>query len=54
MTFQDTNAPLRTDIQFDEITNADHHIGRPPILNTNLGLDAQFPIDYMHPVCLGL
>ena len=40
--------------QTRKMTNADHHIGRPPFLNTNLGVDAQFPIDYMHPVCLGL
>jgi len=54
MTFPDTNSPLRTDVQFDEMTNVEHHIGRSPFLNTNLGLVTQFPLDYMHLVCMGV
>ncbi|WAR11984.1 hypothetical protein MAR_026164 [Mya arenaria] len=52
MTFPDTNALLRTDVQFNEMANEEHHKGRSPFLDTNLGLVTQFPIDYMHLVCL--
>ena len=54
MTFPETNAPLRTDAQFDQMIDVEHHIGRSPFLNTNLGLVTQFPLDYMQLVCLGV
>ncbi|KAG1693759.1 hypothetical protein GQR58_006991 [Nymphon striatum] len=54
MTFPDTNAALRTDLQFNKMTFEEHHIGQSPFTNLGLGMVSQFPIDYMHLVCLGV
>jgi hypothetical protein len=53
MTFPQTNAPLRTDAAFDQMQQAEHHNGLSPLKN-HLGMVSQFPIDYMHLVCLGV
>lgn len=54
MTFPETNAVLRTDLQFNEMENEEHHIGISPFraVPFPLGMVSQFPIDYMHLVCL--
>ena len=54
MTFPEINAPLRTDSQFSEMTNEEHHSGISPFSDLPLGMVTQFPIDYMHLVCLGV
>lgn len=55
MTFQDCNSPKRKDSDFFSNDNENEHIkGRSPLLNLNLGLVTQFPLDYMHLVCLGV
>ena len=54
MTFPEVNAPERTDIQFDEMRDEEHHTGASPLRNLKLGLVSQFPLDYMHLVCLGV
>lgn len=52
VTFPETNSTLRTDIQFNETENAEHHIGPSPFSTAGLGLVSQFPLAYMHLVCL--
>ncbi|KAL5022613.1 hypothetical protein ScPMuIL_001768 [Solemya velum] len=38
MTFPRTDAPTRTDAQFDEMVNEEHHLGPPPLTNLSLGM----------------
>lgn len=54
MTFRKVNADLRTDAAFDEMRDVDHHKGPSPFHNTGIKLQmvSQFPLDYMHLVCL--
>ena len=58
MTYPEVNSTLRTNEQFNEIKDEDHHTGISPlsILYTcmGFGLVSQFPLDYMHLVCLGV
>ena len=55
ITFPEVAAPLHTDAQFDEMTDEDHHIGSPPFGGRlSIGMVSQFPLDYMHLVCLGV
>ena len=56
MTFPETEAPLRTDVAFHEMADEDHHLKPCALrrLSPQLGLVSQFPLDYMHLVCLGV
>lgn len=54
VTFQDTNANLRTDSKFNDMTDTDHHLGCSAISDMSVGMVSQFPLDYMHLVCLGV
>lgn len=54
MTFPETNASLRTDRLFKERKDEEHHLGLSPFEGTSLGMVSQFPLDYMHLVCLGV
>lgn len=54
MIFLDLNAELRTDENFIERKNEDHHNGTSIFEQVNLGMISQFPLDYMHLVCLGV
>lgn len=45
---------LRTDDSFREMRDVDHHNGNSIFLELNLGLVTQFPLDYLHLVCLGV
>ena len=54
MTFPETSAPLRTNLTFDEMTDEEHHQGASPLQGTGIGMVSQFPLDYMHLVCLGV
>ena len=50
------NAPLRTDDNFRKQENEDHHLhdkGRSPFEDLTVNMVLDFPIDYMHLVCLG-
>ena len=49
----DVNAELRTDVKFDELADADHHTGISPLKELSIGMVTQFPLDYMHLMCLG-
>ena len=54
ITFPLVDSPLRTDVQFDEMVNEEHHIGSSPLKNLSIGMVSQFPLDLMHLVCLGV
>ena len=54
VTFPETNAPTRTDAQFDEMEDVKHHVGVSPLTQLSLGMVSQFPFDYMHLVCMGV
>lgn len=41
---------MKTSSYIDE----DHHIGTSPFEETGLGMVSQFPLDYMHLICLGV
>ncbi|KAG9272098.1 hypothetical protein AMEX_G13048 [Astyanax mexicanus] len=52
--FPETNTPLRTDDNFKEMCDEEHHLGPSPLQNTSIGMVSGFPLDYMHLVCLGV
>ena len=52
--FPDVNAPLRTDVLFDDMRYANHKTGQSPLQTLSVGMISQFPLDYMHLVCLGV
>ncbi|KAJ7988597.1 hypothetical protein DPEC_G00325200 [Dallia pectoralis] len=52
--FPITDAPLRRDEDFIDMTDEAHHLGSSPLLATSLGLVSGFPLDFMHLVCLGV
>lgn len=56
MTFPEVNADLGTDAAFNEMRDEDHHKGPSPFHDTGIKLQmvSQFPLDYMHLVCLGV
>ena len=54
VTFPEKDAELRTDISFDEMRNAQHHNSNSPLRALAVGLVTQFPLEYMHLVCLGV
>ena len=54
VTFPALDAPLRTDVHFDELQHAEHHDGVSPLADTSLGMVTNFPIDFMHLVALGV
>ena len=54
MTYPETNAPLRTDVAFDEMVDDEHHRDRSPLSRLGIGMVSLFPLDYMHLVCLGV
>lgn len=45
---------LRTDATFKLKMQFQHHNGVSPIERLPVGMVSQFPIDYMHQVCLGM
>lgn len=52
--FTKTDAPLRTDVSFDEMADENHHIGLSPLRGLGFGLVTHFCLDYMHLICLGI
>lgn len=57
MTFPDVDADLRTDEDFILMVDQEHHhdMDNPSILTQlPIGMIQQFPLDYMHLVCLGV
>ncbi|KAM0727875.1 hypothetical protein ACS0PU_005344 [Formica fusca] len=54
MLFLEMDAPLRTDDNFLQRVNEDYHIGKSIFEKVNIGMVSQFPVEYMHLVCLGV
>lgn len=54
ISYPDTSSPLRTDEDFHQMTNEEHHLGPSPVQRTSLGMLSGFPLDYMHLICLGV
>ncbi|XP_073727161.1 uncharacterized protein [Misgurnus anguillicaudatus] len=54
MTFPRHDMPLRTNDNFREKIDSDHHLGTSPLERTSLDMVYGFPLDYMHLVCLGV
>jgi hypothetical protein len=52
--YPDTNASLRTDCDFNEHRDEEHHTGVSPLQSLGIGMVSKFPLDYMHLVCLGV
>lgn len=56
MAFLKEDAKLRTDESFKYRTNPEHHKhqDKTPFEVISLSMVSQFPLDYMHLVCLGI
>uniref|UniRef100_A0A1Y1K7P0 DUF4806 domain-containing protein n=1 Tax=Photinus pyralis TaxID=7054 RepID=A0A1Y1K7P0_PHOPY len=52
--FLDTNATLRSDANFLNQVQEEHHKGVSILTELGIGLITSFPLDYMHLVCLGV
>lgn len=52
--FSNTIAQFRTDADFHSQKDKNHHIGNSPLCSLNLKMVSQFPLDFMHLVCLGV
>jgi hypothetical protein len=52
--YRNTDAPLRSDVLFDELADPSHHHRPSPLRELNVGMVTQFCLDYMHLVCLGI
>ncbi|XP_025264908.1 uncharacterized protein LOC112638527 isoform X1 [Camponotus floridanus] len=53
MLFLNSSAALRTDENFIKRIDENHHTGTSLFEEADLGMVSQFPLDYMHLVCLG-
>ncbi|PIK35042.1 hypothetical protein BSL78_28128 [Apostichopus japonicus] len=47
-------ADHRTDQSFRNMLDENHHLGETPLSQLSLGMVSNFPLDYMHLVCLGV
>ncbi|XP_076876019.1 uncharacterized protein LOC143525682 isoform X1 [Brachyhypopomus gauderio] len=54
MTYPLVNCVNRTDESFSIRADEEHHQGPHPFTGVNIGMVSQFPLDYMHLVCLGV
>lgn len=54
MVFMDTNHGLRTDEEYVQLSDEDHHKGPSPLARLPIGLVSQVPVEYMHLVCIGV
>ncbi|XP_061902017.1 uncharacterized protein LOC133649199 [Entelurus aequoreus] len=55
MSFPGPEHPLKTDISFNlKVDELHHHEGPHPFQRVKVGMVTQFPLDYMHLVCLGI
>ncbi|CAG7830702.1 unnamed protein product, partial [Allacma fusca] len=54
VTYPDVDCILRTDESFILQSQEEHHCGVSPLVALDFGMVTQFPLDYMHLVCLGV
>lgn len=54
MIFLNESAPLRSDETFLLRTNEEHHLNDSPFETAAFKMVTQFPLDYMHLICLGV
>ena len=54
VTFPLTTATLRTDQEFRDMIDEEHHHGPSPLTSLGIGMVTNFVFDYMHLVCLGV
>lgn len=54
MTFPVVGAPLRSDLSFVNQDDEHHHKGPTVLTRIGIGMVSQFPLDFMHLVCLGV
>lgn len=54
MCFTESNAELRTDDGFSLRKQTEHHLFDPILEKIGMGMVSQFPLDYLHLVCLGV
>ncbi len=54
VTFPETNAVMRTYESFRNQSDKEHQIGTSSLCRLELNMISQFPLDYMHLVCLGV
>lgn len=52
--FESVCASKRTNSAFNQQLDDDHHTGVSPLQDLPIGMITNFPIDYMHNVCLGV
>jgi len=48
------SAPLRTDEEFISRKDNAHHTAMSPFTGLQFGMVSNFPLDYMHLICLGV
>ncbi|XP_060785073.1 uncharacterized protein LOC132891481 isoform X2 [Neoarius graeffei] len=53
MAYPETDVRLRSDEEFENMVDEDHHINRSPLTGL-VKMVSAFPIDYMHLCCLGV
>ncbi|KAJ8034244.1 hypothetical protein HOLleu_21001 [Holothuria leucospilota] len=54
MTFPLVDAPARTNEIFSQLGYENHQLGTPGLADLPINMIVQFPLDYMHLVCLGV
>lgn len=54
MILNQLTALKRTNISFRQQSDEEHHVGISPLVELNIHMIKDFPIDYMHNICLGV
>jgi len=54
VTFPETDAALRSDMSFKELTDKNYHTRVSPLTSLSVNMVSGFVLDYMHLVCLGV
>lgn len=54
LTFPEMNAEKRTNDSFRNKEQPEHHVSDSPFLSLDIDMVVQFPLEYLHTVCLGV